>query len=253
MVSHGRRVWSVTRAAALVTVLTAASTLLGFTRDVVIAAVFGAGAELDAFFVAQGLMNVVLGTVAGAMTKAAVPVVAREANAEGDRCRSHRSVDVALTVTLIVLGAGSLLMWLAVTPVVTVLAPGFDGDHADLARQLTRVVLIATVLIAGTNLLAGLVQGHGRFGWSGLQGVPFNLVMIGAAALFGPQYGVIALAWGFVAGSAARLLMQVVPVHQLGTRLRPSLRLSDPGFREIARLVPALLVGQRGGQRELLG
>ncbi|MEV0288364.1 murein biosynthesis integral membrane protein MurJ [Kribbella sp. NPDC050820] len=239
--------WSVTRAAAVVTVLTAVSTLLGFARDVVIAAVFGAGAALDAYFVAQGLMNVVLGLVAGAMAKAAVPVTAREARDEDGRCRPHRSFDVALSVTLIVLGLGSLVMWIAVTPVLAALAPGFEGEQAELARQLTRVVLAATVLIAGTNLLAGLVQAHGRFGWSGFQGVPFNLVMIGSAAIFGPQYGVIALAWGFVAGSATRLLLQLIPVHQLGIRLRPSLRLDDPGFREIARLVPALLVGSAVG------
>jgi putative peptidoglycan lipid II flippase len=220
---------------------------LGFARDVVIAAVFGAGAALDAYFVAQGLMNVVLGLVAGAMAKATVPVAAREARGEDGRCRSHPSFNVVLSVTLVVLGLGSLVMWLAVTPVVAVLAPGFDGGQAELAQQLTRIVLAATVLIAGTNLLAGLVQAHGRFGWSGLQGVPFNLVMIAAAAVLGPQYGVIALAWGFVAGSAARLVLQLIPVRRLGTRLRPSLRLNDPGFREIARLVPALLVGSAVG------
>ncbi|WP_433166637.1 murein biosynthesis integral membrane protein MurJ [Kribbella sp. CA-247076] len=239
--------WSVTRAAAVVTVLTAGSTLLGFGRDVVIAATFGAGAALDAYFVAQGLMNVVLGLIAGAMAKAAVPVTAREAGSEDGRCQQHRGFNVALSVTLIVLGLGSLVMWIAVTPVVAALAPGFAGAQAHLAQQLTRVVLVATVLIAGTNLLAGLVQAHGRFGWSGLQGVPFNLVMIAAAVLFGPQYGVIALAWGFVAGSATRLLLQLIPTHQLGTRISFSLRLDDPAFREIARLVPALLVGSAIG------
>lgn len=237
--------WSVTRAAAVVTVLTAASTLLGFVRDVVIAAVFGAGAALDAYFVAQGLMNVVLGLVAGAMAKAAVPVTAREARDEHGHCRPHRGFDVALSVTLIVLGVGSLVMWFAVTPVVAAMAPGFDGEQAQLTEQLTRVVLVATVLVAGTNLLAGLVQAHGRFGWSGLQGVPFNLVMIASAAIFGPEYGVIALAWGFVAGSATRLLLLLIPVR--GIQLRLSLRLNDPGFREIARLVPALLVGSAVG------
>ncbi len=161
--------WSVTRAASLVAVLTAGSAVLGFARDVVIAAVFGAGAALDAYFVAQGLMNVVLGLVAGAMAKATVPVVARQAAAEDGRCRSHLSFNVVLSVTLVVLGIGSLIMWLAVSPVDSVLAPGFDGQQAELARQLTRVVLVATVLIAGTNLLAGLVQAHGRFGWSGLR------------------------------------------------------------------------------------
>ena len=37
-------------AAVLLTVLASASAVLGFGRDVVVAAVFGAGAELDAFW-----------------------------------------------------------------------------------------------------------------------------------------------------------------------------------------------------------
>ncbi|MDQ3276146.1 MAG: murein biosynthesis integral membrane protein MurJ [Actinomycetota bacterium] len=238
---------NVTRAAALVTALTALSTVLGLGRDVVIAGVFGATAALDAYFVAQGLMNVVLGLVAGAMARAAVPVAAREAAAEGAQCASHRSIDVALSVTLVVLGLATLLMWLGAGAVVTALAPGFDGAQAELARDLTRVVLLATVLIAGTNLLAALAQAHGRFGWAGVQGVPFNLVMIVAAAGFGPRYGVTALAGGFVVGSAVRLLLQLVPLRAIGARLRPSFTLSDPGFREIARLVPALLVGSAVG------
>ena len=64
----------IAQAAALVTVLTTVSALLGFVRDVVIAGVFGAGGELDAYLVAQGLMNLVLALVAGAMAKVAVLV-----------------------------------------------------------------------------------------------------------------------------------------------------------------------------------
>jgi putative peptidoglycan lipid II flippase len=56
-----------------------ASAILGFGRDVVVAAVFGAGAELDAFLVAQGMMNLVPGLVSSAVATALVPVVAREA------------------------------------------------------------------------------------------------------------------------------------------------------------------------------
>jgi putative peptidoglycan lipid II flippase len=235
-------------AALLIAALTAVSTLLGFARDVVIAAVFGAGGDLDAYFVAQGLMNLVLGLLAGAMATATVPVIARMADDDGRaRARAAHSVSVALSVTLVVLGLASVLMWLAAGPVVAVLAPGFDGQQAELARTLTRIVLGATVLIAGTNLLAGAAQAHRRFFWAGVQGIPFNLVMIVAAAVFGPRYGVAALAVGFVVGSATRLLCQVVPLRSIGLRLRPSLDLSDPGFRAMALLVPPLLIGSAVG------
>ena len=73
--------WSIARAAVLVTGLTAASTVLGFARDVVVGAVFGAGAELDAWLVAQGVLNVVLGLIAWAMARSVTPVTSREATA----------------------------------------------------------------------------------------------------------------------------------------------------------------------------
>ncbi len=227
--------------------LTAVSTLFGFVRDVVIAAVFGAGAELDAYLVAQGLMNIVLGLIAYAMARAAIPVTSREAAEEKDGCRGHPGFNTALTVTMIVLGVGGVVMSIFVGPVTAVIAPGFDGAQAETTESLTRIVLIATVLIAGTDLLASLSQSHGRVVWSALQGVPFNIIMIGAAGLFGPTYGIAALAVGFVVGSAARLLLQLPPLFSLGTRVRPQLDLRDPGFREMARLMPPMLVGSAIG------
>jgi putative peptidoglycan lipid II flippase len=231
------------RAAVLLTALTTVSALFGLGRDVVIAAVFGATAELDAYLVAQGLMNVVLGLAASAVATAVVPVVAREAvSDEGIRRASH-SVAVAMSVMLVVLGIASLILWLAAGPVVMALAPGFDGAQADLAIESTRILLVAVVLVAGTNLLAAAAQARRRFFWAGVQGVPFNLVMIVAAVGFGPRYGVAALAVGFVVGSATRLACQFVPLRDIGLRLRLSFDLTDPGFRAIARLAPALLVG----------
>lgn len=238
---------SVSRAAVVVTGLTALSTIFGFVRDVVIAAVYGAGPSLDAYLVAQGLMNVVLGLVAYAMARSVTPVIAREVTAEGPACGSHRSFDTAITVTMVVLGLGAVVVGLCAGPVTAVLAPGFEGDQADLAVLLTRIVLLATVLIAGTDLLAAVAQAHGRVIWSSLQGIPFNVIMIGAAGLFGPRFGIEALAVGFVVGSAARLVLQFPPLRSLGLRVRPRWDLGDRGFREIARLMPPLLVGSAIG------
>ena len=70
---------SIGRAALLVAGLTGVSTLLGFGRDVVIAAVYGAGPELDAYFVALGLANILLGLFGTSLTRASTPVLAREA------------------------------------------------------------------------------------------------------------------------------------------------------------------------------
>lgn len=230
-----------------VAALTAASSLLGLGRDVVIAAVYGASAELDAYLVAQGLMNLVLAVIAGAMAKSATPQLAREAANETGRCPGHPSFDVALTVTIGVLGVGSVVMALFARPVTWVLAPGFSAEQAALTASLTRWILIATVLIAATNLLAAFGHAHGRFRWAALEGIPFNLTMIVAAVVFGPRYGAYALVAGFVLGSALRSLLQLVPIRALGARLRPSLQVREPGFRQMLTMVPALIASSAVG------
>lgn len=230
----------VARAAVLLAALTALSQVLGFVRDAVIAAVYGAGAALDAYLVAQGLMNLVLALVAGAMSRALVPSVSRAVES-GNQDGANRIVSTMLTATLVVLLTGGIVMYVAAEVVVTVLAPGFDAATRELAVELARIILVASVFVAGTDILAAAAQAHGKFFASGVQGVPFNLVMI-AAAWIGAEHGAEALAVGFVVGSAVRMLIQLVPLPRLGIRLRPRLDLRDPAVAEALRLVPALLI-----------
>jgi putative peptidoglycan lipid II flippase len=229
------------RSAIVLTFLAGVSHLLGFVRDAVIVAVFGVSAQVDAYLVAQGVMNLVLGLIAGAVAKALVPAVSRSVDA-GDTANTRRVVQTVLTATILILVAGSAVMYVAARQVVTVLSPGFDPETADLAMKLTRIVLVATVFIAGTNILAAAAQAHRRFAWSGSQGISFNLVMIAAAGWFGGHFGIEALAVGFVVGSALRLVLQLPAVRLMRLRLRPALSLQDPGVREVAALVPALIV-----------
>jgi putative peptidoglycan lipid II flippase len=235
------------RSTALVAGLTLGSQLLGFLRDVVLAAVFGVGSALDAYLVAQGLMNMVLAVMAGAVARSVVPTVAR-AVADGEPARGQRSVRVALTVTVLVMAGASVVMALLARPLVTVLAPGFDAETTEEAVELTRLVVAATALIAATNVLAGAAQGHRRFGWAAAQGIPFNIALIVGALAFGRLYGVTALAVAFVVGSALRLLVQLPPLLAAGFSLRPSLDVRDRGFREMLALVPPLLVGSAVSQ-----
>lgn len=236
---------SLASATVLVSALAAVSTAIGLGRDVVIAGVFGSGASLDAYFLALGLMNVVLGLLAGGVVKASVPVFARQAADAGEDAplAVSRTASIALSGLLVVLGAASLAVYVAVVPLTGWVGPGFDPEQSALAARLTRVLLVAVLLVAATNLLAAIAQAHRRFFWAAAEGVPFNVVMIAAAAGFGPRYGVTALAVGFVVGSALRLVCQLPALRGLGLRLRLPRRWDDAGAREIAYVLPPLLLG----------
>lgn len=239
--ARGPRAGGLAPAVALVTGATVASRLLGFVREAVVAGVFGASPEVDAFLVAQGVPNVVIALAATAVVTAMTPQLAADvaAGEHGRASTTFRTVGAAVVALVVV---GTALLWAGAPALVRALAPGFDAELARLATDLTRVVLLAAVLVAVTNLLAALLHALRRFAHPALEGVPFNVVMICAAWLFGETHGVRALAVAFVVGSVARLVLQLVGLRDTGIRLRGSLAPRSPDVRRVAGLVPTVVV-----------
>ena len=226
----------------LVTVVTAASRLSGFLREAVIAGVFGASVEVDAYLIAHQVPNVLIALVSTAVVTATVPLISARVR-NGETYFGHQLFRTVVVVVTAVLGVASIVVALAAPAMVRLLAPGFGTAPARLATDLTRVLLISTVFVAGMNLVSGLLQVHRRFFWPAVVGVPFNAAMIAAALVLGPVMGVASLAWGFVVGSVLRVLVQLPSLRRTGFRWFGAVRLRDPGMAAISGLLPVILVG----------
>src|SRR5213078_1543612 len=104
------------------------SRLTGFARDIMLAAILGAGPVADAFFVALRLPNHFRAIFAeGAFSAAFVPAYARirqQGGADPARLFADRIFTLLLAVQVLLLAAA-----LAFTPaVIRLLAPGFEHD-----------------------------------------------------------------------------------------------------------------------------
>src|SRR5438067_10119048 len=110
--------------------LTLLSRLTGFARDIVLAAVLGAGPIADAFFVALRLPNHFRAIFAeGAFNAAFVPAYAR-IRKQGGAASASLFADRVFTL-LFASQVLLLLAALAFTPgVIALLAPGFENDPA---------------------------------------------------------------------------------------------------------------------------
>src|SRR5260221_2650732 len=197
--------------------LTLLSRLTGFGRDILLAAVLGAGPVADAFFVALRLPNHFRAIFAeGAFNAAFIPAYARVRGSSGEaavRLFADR-VFVLLLASQIVLLAAALLF----TPlVIGALAPGFGKDPARfaLAVELTRITFPYLLLVTLVTLYGGILNALDRLAAAAPAPILLNLSMmmtLGLAAFF-PTAG-HAAAWGvllagileflLVAGDAAR-------------------------------------------------
>jgi putative peptidoglycan lipid II flippase len=178
---------------------TLVSRLTGFLRDILMAAILGAGPVTDAFLVAFRLPNHFRSIFAeGAFNAAFVPAYARVREQEGGEAAGG----FANRIFTLLLASQVVLLALAIifTPaVIGLLAPGFEADPGrfTLSVTLTRITFPYLLLMTLVTLYGGILNATHRFWATAAAPILLNLSMmatLGLAALF-PNAG-YAAAWG---------------------------------------------------------
>ncbi|MCC7346323.1 MAG: murein biosynthesis integral membrane protein MurJ [Variibacter sp.] len=234
--------------------LTLLSRIAGFLRDIVLAAVLGAGPVADAFFVALRLPNHFRAIFAeGAFNAAFVPAYAqaRERSGAAQAGLFADRIFTLLLATQVVL----LMAALAFTPwVIRILAPGLESDPSRfaLATELTRITFPYLLLMTLVTLLGGMLNAIGRFASAAAAPILLNLCMIAALALaaFFPTAG-HAAAWGVLLAGILEFLLLATDASRAGIMVRfarPAL--ADDVKRFFRALGPAT-VGSAGVQLAL--
>src|SRR6186713_1824706 len=120
---------------------TTSSRLLGFVRDMFMAAALGTGPVADAFLVAFRFPNLFRRLFAeGAFASAFIPLFARKLEGEGvDEAKQFGSEALSALFALLILL--TVLALIGMVPLMYVMAPGFVSDSSkfDLAVLLTRI------------------------------------------------------------------------------------------------------------------
>jgi putative peptidoglycan lipid II flippase len=231
--------------------LTLLSRITGFARDIVLAAILGAGPVADAFFVALRLPNHFRAIFAeGAFNAAFVPAYARiRAQGGGDPARlfADRIFTLLFGVEILLLAVALLF-----TPaVIGLLAPGFSRDPGRfaLAVELTRITFPYLLLVSLVTLYGGILNALHRFAAAAAAPILLNLSMMAtlAFAAFFPTAG-HAAAWGVLIAGCFEALLVAADARR--NKVLPTFRafgIDDDVKRFFKALAPATL-GSAGTQ-----
>ncbi|WP_409141724.1 murein biosynthesis integral membrane protein MurJ [Cellulosimicrobium sp. RS] len=224
-------------AAAMITLVTIASRLVGFARSLVQSAAVGTEGVGSAFTAANLLPNVLFEVAAGgALAGSVVPLlagpIARRAGGEVSRIAS-----ALLGWTLVVLVPLGALLALLAQPIASLLMLPKHPELVDVTATFVRVFALQVPLYGMAVVLGSILQAQKRFFWQAFSPLLSSVAVIVVFLVFeslagGNQDDVAALSgqaiawlgWGMTAGVAVLALPLVLPVHRLGVRLRPTLR-----------------------------
>jgi putative peptidoglycan lipid II flippase len=231
----------ITRAAGVMALATGLSRVVGLVRDIVIAAVFGAGYAADAFFVAFTIPNLLRRFFAeGSLTAAFVPTFAETHQRHG-AAAGRELLRICWTLLLLVMAGVTLLGILASPWVVKLIGYGFAGVPGKLALTdlLNRIMFPYIFCVSLLALLAGVLNVRGHFLTPSLSPVLLNLAMIAAALVLAPRFDqpILALAIGVLIGGVLQLFLQLPVLYRFGYDLRPDFRFNHPAVGKIARLM----------------
>lgn len=240
------------RAFATVGGLTMVSRVLGFVRDILIAAALGSGAVADAFFVAFRFPNLFRRLFGeGAFNAAFVPLFAKRLEGEGpDAARAFAEEALSGLATMLILvsvAAMAAMPWLMM-----LLAPGFIQNPAkyDLAVLLTQIAFPYLLCMSVVALLSGVLNSLQRFWAAAAAPILLNVILIAAIAFAiwldfarREEAGFI-LAVGVTLAGIAQLVMLTVAARRAGMRLRLVRPRYTPDMRRLVELgIPGLVSG----------
>ena len=236
--------------------MTMVSRVLGLTRDIVIARVFGTTDAADAFFLANKIPNFMRRLFAeGAFNQAFVPVLSEY--------RSKKSLaDVQRLVNTV---AGSLGGFLFLVSVIVVLgapiialpiAYGFNDEPAkfELFVEMLRITFPYLLLISMTALCSSILNTYGRFAIPAFTPALLNISLIACSFLLAPymREPELALAWGVLIAGFAQLLFQLPFLAQIHLVPKPKPSKLHEGVVRIKKLMLPALFGVSVAQINLL-
>ncbi|MGY6571048.1 MAG: murein biosynthesis integral membrane protein MurJ, partial [Salinarimonas sp.] len=236
------------------------SRILGFVRDVMIAAVLGAGPAAEALAIALRLPNLARRMVSeGAVNAGFMPLHAQIAQREGSDGAAGFAGRALTTMGLAIIALCALAT-LAAGALIALLAGGFapDDPARDIAVTATRLALPAIALMTLAALIGAVLAAYGRFLAISLSPLVVNLAMIALLAApalglaFTPQNMALALAATMSLGSLVQLALVATALARLHGALRLRRPALDADQRRLIRLALPALIAAAGSQLILL-
>ena len=238
----------VLKAAWLIALVTIASKLIGFVRDMVVANYYGATLVSDAYFYAlqiPSLAIIILGGVGGPFHSATVAVFSKlipDFDSKPD-VYVNRLYNTFLTVTFLFFALCAVGGFLFADKIMGIIISAGSPELISLASMHFKI-MSPVILIGGLiGIYYGLLICHKQYVLPNLSPIVLSAVIITVITLVHNDKSGIVLAGATTLGAVCQLLIQFPKVRQIGYRIKPNLDVvNNPQFKSICELLfPAIL------------
>ena len=222
------------KAAFLLALSAAGSSILGLFRDRLLAGTFGAGKSLDIYYASFRLPDLLYNVVALSIVSITVLIpffLERLSKSKEKALSFFNQIFTFFLFAMIVLGA----VFFFLAPLLkNFIAPGFSPADQNHLVLLTRIMLLSPILLGISNLLSCVIQSFRRFFIYALSPLFYNLGIILGILFLYPLWGLKGIVIGVVLGAFLHAFIQVPGLIRLGFLPKFDFKIS---FSEIRKVV----------------
>lgn len=232
---------SIIEVSIIVAIIAIFAKIIGFGREAIIAAYYGANNQTDAYFLARNMPALIFPAVCNSLSTAFLSVYVTTKVKEGlERADLFvsRSINISLLISLVL----SFIAFIMSPLYVPLLAPGFDTETTKLAVKLTRITMAGFSLTMIQYMLTAVLNSKKFFFGAQIAGIFNNIFIITITILFGKNYGVVFLTLVVIGG----LLVQAITLIYLSNKWVKysfELKIKDSLINKMIHLTIPILLG----------
>ncbi len=232
---------TITSAAIMLGGASLVSRLFGVFRDRVLAGQFGAGAELDMYYAAFRLPDLIFNLlILGSLSAGFIPIFT---GLLAKKNKAWELLDVLFNVICACLIVTVAALYFLAPWIIRLITPGFGEEQLVITAQLTRIMLLSLMFLGISGIFGSVLQSFKAFFIYSVAPILYNLGIIFGALFLVPAFGIYGLAWGVVIGAFLHMSIQLINVAALGYHWQWNFNLRNKGFCQIMKLMVPRTLG----------
>jgi len=227
---------TVTGAAVILTIAVLLSRVLGLVRDRLLAGAFGASINLDIYFAAFRIPDLVYSILfAGGVIVSLLPLFS-EIYCK-DKEKSWDTINNILNIFIVFYFFFAIIFFIYTPQIISSMVSGFDAKSIQTTVDLTRLIFISVFFFGLSSIFSTVLNYFNRFVTYSLAPVIYNLGIIFGVFFLSPYFGVFGAGIGVIIGSFLHFLIQVPSAVRCGYRYKFIIDFKSPALREFIGLI----------------
>ncbi len=242
---------SVKGAAVIMIVAVLLSRVLGLLRDRLLAGTFGASADLDIYYAAFRMPDLIYSIIfAGGIIVSFLPLFSDYQ--KNDKEEGWRLTNYILNLFTVLYFIFFIIFFFVSPEFISTLIGKFTPENQAKAIALTRLIFVAVFFFGLSSVFSTILNYFNRFVVYSLAPILYNLGIILGTVFLSPHFGIFGPGIGVVAGAFLHFAIQVPSAIKCGYKYMPVISLKHPALVNFFKMVIPRIVAASASQIDLL-